>query len=305
MHFKSLVNRRLSGRGKIRRAAAVSALFASACLVPGAARAQAKEAPPVRLNMLSPNLYEVLDGRGARGGAYIGDRSVLLIDAKMDKKSVDQTIAEIRKLTDRPIQYLINTHSDGDHVQGNRFFPAGVIFVAHENCRKEFFHPNRDGTASEWNKADLSPFIPSITFQDRMDIYLGSKNVQLWYFGVGHTTGDAVVYFPDEKVAFVGDQIFVSRTQLIHSYKGGNSFEHVKTLGRMLARLDAERFCSGHEEILDRAAVRAHIAQMVGIQAKVEALVKQRKDVESVKREFPEADARLVEAIFQELKKKI
>ena len=254
--------------------------------------------------MISPNLYEVLDGRGARGGAYIGDKSVLLVDAKMDKKSVDQTIAEIRKLTDRPIQYMVNTHSDGDHVQGNRFFPAGVIFVSHENCRREFFHPNRDGTPSEWNKADLAPFIPSVTFQDRMDIYLGSKNVQLWYFGVGHTTGDAVVYFPEEKTAFIGDQIFVTRPQLIHSYKGGNSFEHVKTLSRMLTRLDAEKFCSGHEDILDRAAVRAHVGQIVGMQAKIEALLKQRKDLEAVKREFPEADARLVETIVQELTKK-
>ncbi len=303
MRFLSRLHKGIIRRGGVRPAAA-SALIAALCFMAGPGGAQQKEAPPVRLNLISPNLYEVLEGRGARGGAYIGDNSVLLIDAKMDKKSVDQTIAEIRKLTDRPIQYLINTHSDGDHVMGNRFFPAGVIFIAHENCRKEFFAPNRDGTPSEWNKADLAPFVPSITFQDRMDIYLGSKKVQLWYFGVGHTTGDAVVYFPEEKTAFVGDQIFVTRPQLIHSYKGGNSFEHVKTLSRMLARLDAEKFCSGHEEIIDRAIVRAHIGRIVGMQAKVEALVKQRKDLDSVKREFPEADARLVETIFQELSKK-
>ncbi len=301
MHFTSPMHRTISRRWG---PAIIHATLISLCVISGSILAQQKEAPPVRLSMISPNLYEVLDGRGARGGAYIGDKSVLLVDAKMDKKSVDQTIAEIRKLTDRPIQYLVNTHSDGDHVQGNRYFPAGVIFIAHENCRQEFFHQNRDGTPSEWNKADLAPFIPSITFQERMDIYLGSKRVQLWYFGVGHTTGDAVVYFPEEKTAFIGDQIFVTRPQLIHSYKGGNSFEHVKTLSRMLSRLDAEKFCSGHEEILDRAAVRAHISQMVGMQAKVEALVKQRKNLEAVKKVFPETDGRLVETIFEELTRK-
>ncbi len=273
------------------------------CLLADVPRAQQREAPPVRLKMISPILYEVLDGMGARGGAYIGDKAVLLIDAKMDKKSVDQTIAEIRKLTDRPIQYLVNTHSDGDHVQGNRYFPAAVIFVAQENCRKEFLHPNRDGSPSEWNKSELAPFIPSITFRDRMDIYLGSKNVQLWYFGVGHTTGDAVVYFPDEKTAFVGDQLFITRPQLIHSYKGGNSFEHVKTLSKMLEKLDAEKFCSGHEEILDRAAVRAHIDQIVRMQTKIGSLTKQGKSLDAIKRDFSDGEARLVETIYQEIKK--
>ena len=76
------------------------------------------------------------------------------------KGFVAQTIEEIRKITDKPIKYLVNTHSDGDHISGNRFFPKGVTIVAHENCRKEFFHPRRDGESSEWNNPELDPFLP-------------------------------------------------------------------------------------------------------------------------------------------------
>ena len=65
--------------------------------------------------------------------------------------------------------------------------------------------------------------------------------MELWYFGVGHTTGDIVVYFPEEKTAFLGDQIFFSRPQLIHAYKGGHSFEHVKTVTKLLEKIDAEK----------------------------------------------------------------
>ena len=184
----------------------------------------------VEFKKISNSLYEILGGRGATAGAYIGDNGVLLIDAKMDKASVDQVIKGIGKITDKPIKYLVNTHSDGDHIAGNRYLPQTVTFVAHENCRKDFFGPDRSGNPSEWNKPDLLPFVPSITFRDKMDIHLGSKKVELWYFGVGHTTGDTVVYFPEDKTAFIGDQIFMTRPQLIHSYKGGNSFEHVKTL---------------------------------------------------------------------------
>ncbi|MQY78949.1 MAG: MBL fold metallo-hydrolase, partial [Bacteroidetes bacterium] len=242
-------------------------------------------------------------GQGARGGAYIGDNEVLLIDAKMDKKSVDQTIEEINKLTDKPIKYLVNTHSDGDHISGNQYFPETVIFIAHENCRNDFYHPGRDGSPSEWNNPELAPFIPSITFNDKMDIYLGTKKVELWYFGVGHTTGDIVVYFPEEKTAFLGDQIFLTRPQLIHSYKGGNSFEHVKTLTKMLKTLDAEKFCSGHSEIANREVIRNHIDQMIKRQEKVKSLIKNGKDLEEIKSEFEENEAGLIETIFNEIKK--
>ncbi len=264
--------------------------------------AQQRDTPPVKLNMISERLYEIQGGRGARGGVYIGETGVLVIDAKMNTNSVTETIEEIKKKTDKPIKYLINTHSDGDHVNGNQYFQQTVTFIAHENCRQEFFHPRRDGTPSDWNRSELTPFLPSITFRDKMDIYLGVKKVELWYFGVGHTTGDAVVYIPEEKTAFLGDQIFLGRPQLIHSYKGGNSFEHVKTLTRMLETLDAEKYCSGHNEIMDRDTIKKHIDKMKAHQGKVMSLIKDNKPLEEIKKEFEENEARLIESIYNEIK---
>ncbi|MDH5385519.1 MAG: MBL fold metallo-hydrolase [Candidatus Aminicenantes bacterium] len=270
--------------------------------VSSASFAQQTEVTPVKLDKLTDSLYQILGGRGANGGLFIGDDGVLVIDAKMTQESVEQTIQEIQKITDKPIQYLVNTHSDGDHIAGNIFFPQSVMIVAHENCRQEFFHPRRDGQPSEWNSPEFARFVPSVTYRYKMDIYLGSKKVELWYFGVGHTKGDTVVYFPEEKIAFLGDQIFIGRPQLIHSYKGGNSFEHVKTLTKMLETLDAERFCSGHSDPIDRSTVKHHIQEMKTIQAKVKTLVEQGKSLEEVKKEFEENKARLVEAIFNEIK---
>lgn len=264
--------------------------------------AQQRETVPVKLEKISENLYQILGGRGANGGLFIGDNGVLVIDSKMTKESVDQILTEIRKITDKPIRYLVNTHSDGDHVAGNPFFPQSVTIIAHENCRKEFFHPQRDGKPSAWNDPELAPYVPSLTYRERMDIYLGDKKVELWYFGVGHTTGDTVVYFPDEKTAFLGDQIFMGRPQLIHSYKGGNSFEHVKTLTKMLEKLDAKKFCSGHSDPIDRSTVEHHIEEMKSLQGKIESLIEQGKSLEEVKKEFPENHERLVESIFNELK---
>lgn len=263
--------------------------------------AQPINASTVEFRKISRNLYEIVGGRGSNTGVYIGDNGVLLIDSKMDKDSVDQVIEGLRNITDKPIKFLVNTHSDGDHIAGNRYAPETATFIAHENCRKDFFGPDRRGNPSEWNNPELSPFVPSVTFGDKMDIYLGSKKVELWYFGVGHTTGDTVLYFPEEKTAFVGDQIFLDRPQLIHSYKGGNSFEHVKALTKMLETIDAEKFCSGHSEIVDRAAIKSHITKMKKMQAKVKELMKQGKNLEQVKAEFEQAESGLIESIYSEM----
>jgi len=263
--------------------------------------AQPRKVEPVRMEKLSPRLYQILGGRGANGGFYVGDDGVLVIDAKMTKESVEQTLAEIKKITTKPIKYLVNTHSDGDHVAGNRFFPPSVLIVAHENCRREFFHPRRDGQPSEWTKPELAPFVPSLTYQQKMTIYLGSQEVELWYFGVGHTTGDTVVYFPEEKIAFLGDQIFIGRPQLIHAYKGGNSFEHVKTLRRMLDTLEAQLFCSGHAQPVDRQTIEEHIKAMQSFQKKIIRLIDQGLSLEEIKTKFTDEESRLVEVVVNEV----
>jgi glyoxylase-like metal-dependent hydrolase (beta-lactamase superfamily II) len=263
--------------------------------------AQNRETPPVRLDRISDNLYQVSGGRGANGGMYIGDDEVLIIDSKMDKASVDGIYKAVLKITDKPITYLVNTHSDGDHINGNLYFPKSVTIVAHKNCREEFFHPSRDGSPSEWLNADRHSFVPEITFTDKMNLYLGEKVVQLYYFGVGHTTGDIVVYFPEEKTAFIGDQVFLGRPQLIHSYKGGNSFEHVKTTQRMLDELDAEKFCSGHAEIMTRADIESHIKKMAAFQEKIKSLVANGKSLEEVQAAFEENEARLAESVYNEV----
>jgi glyoxylase-like metal-dependent hydrolase (beta-lactamase superfamily II) len=257
---------------------------------------------PIKLNKISDNVYEVLEGKGSRNGVIIGDNGILVIDAKQDEPSVRQTIEEISKISDKPIKYLVNTHSDGDHVFGNQYFPGSVVLICQENCRKEFFLPKKDGSPSDWSKPELLPYVPSITFQQKMDIYLGSKKVELWYFGVGHTSGDAVIYFPEQKVAFLGDQIFTERPQLIHTAKGGNSFEHVKTLTKMLQELGAEKFCSGHSPVLNRAEVQKHIDEMKNMQKKIKTLMESNKTLDNIKGEFDKNQSTLVEIIYNEIK---
>jgi len=258
---------------------------------------------PVVAQQVEPNIYMFTGGRGANTGAYIGEKEVLLIDSKQDSASVTQVLAAIKKLTNDPVTRLVNTHADSDHVFGNRFQPAGVTFIAHENCLKEFFVPSMNGSPSDWNNPALKAFLPSVTYKDRMDLLIGAKRILLYYFGVGHTTGDTVVYFPEEKVAFIGDQIFTTRVQIIHAYKGGSSFGEVAALEKMLSTIDAQKFVCGHNDVIDRAAVQNHIAQMKALQQKVLDLQMKGQSIEEVQEQCEQNQSALVKTIYNEIKK--
>jgi cyclase len=263
--------------------------------------AQPSEPGPVKLEKLADNVFEIQGGRGANGGLFIGDDGVIIIDSKMDKQSVDQIMAEISKLTDKPVKFLINTHSDGDHVNGNPFFPESAIIVAHQKCREEFFLPGRDGSPSMWLTPDLSPYLPQVTFTDKMDLYSGNDKIELWYFGRGHTSGDIVVNFPEHKVAFIGDQIFMNRVPLIHLHKGGNSHSNVVYLEKMLDTIDAEKFSSGHSEVVGRDDIRNYISTMKARQSRVAGFIEKGYTLEQIKSEFSEGEAALTETIYYEL----
>jgi len=265
---------------------------------------QQREAQPVEFKRITENLYEITGGSGANGGLYVGDDCALVIDAKMDKKSVDEVLGGIRQITDKPVKYLINTHSDGDHINGNRYFPQMVTIVAHENCRKEFFHASSSGEPSQWNNPELAPYIPSITFTKKMTLYPGSEKVELWYFGIGHTKGDAFVYFPEKKVVFIGDMYFSGRPQLIHSYKGGNSFDYVNTVMEMLRTLDANEFYSGHSEMVTREQIYEHLGKVRSYQEKVKSLMEEGLSLMEIQKQFADSETRLVTSIYNEIKSK-
>ncbi|MBE9517544.1 MAG: MBL fold metallo-hydrolase, partial [Bacteroidetes bacterium] len=182
-------------------------VFASALI-----RAQEGEAPPITLEKVSGNIYQILGGSGANGGVIIGENEILVIDSKMTEESVNQTIESIKDISDNKIKYLVNTHSDGDHIMGNRYFPSAVTFIAQENCRDDFFKENF-GRESDWDEPEFYPFTPSLTFKNNLNIWLGKEKVELHYFGIGHTTGDIVVYIPEHKLAFIGDLYFSGRPQ--------------------------------------------------------------------------------------------
>jgi len=275
--------------------------------------AQQKTQPPqsrqepaaIKANQVKGNIYEVKGGRGANTGFFIGEKEVVVIDAKMSEESAKQMLAEIKKLTPTPVKYVIITHSDGDHVNGLVGFPQDVIVIAHHRTRKDMDEAFKDP------KQRL--YLPNLTFSEKLKLYSGNKVIKLLYFGPAHTSGDIVVFFPEEKVAFLGDLLFLGRDPLVHRHKNGSSFGLIKTLKSIL-KLDADTFIHGHGDIASRTEVEGVIKALEEKQAKIKALIKEGKSLEEIKKVYKVEDrpARpgrrrwlsLVEIIYLELTEK-
>jgi len=265
-----------------------------------------QEVLPISAQNVKGNIYQVKGGMGANTGFFIGEKEVLTIDAKMTEDTAKQMIAEIKKLTPNPISTITLTHSDGDHVNGLVGFPQGTNIISHEKTRVHMdnaFQSTRERTS-----------LPNIAFSERLSLYLGgvlrSKRIDLFYFGPAHTDGDAVVYFPDEKVAFIGDLIFIGRDPLIHRHKNGNSFGLVKVLKAIL-NLDAEIFVHGHGDLATKKEILGVIQNIEEKQIRIKALVKEGKTLDQVKKVFNIEDRAggtrwmsLVEVIYLELTEK-
>jgi cyclase len=270
------------------------------------ASVQGQAPVPISAEKIAGNIYQVKGGSGATAGIVIAEKEVIVIDAKMTEESAKQMLGEIRKITPLPVTKIILTHSDGDHVNGLVGFPPGLDIISHDNTRAHMVK----AFESEQQLAHL----PTITFSERMNLHVGSgkraAHIELLYFGPAHTNGDAVVFFPDEKVAFVGDLLFLGRDPLIHRAKNGTSFGLVKVLQALLS-LDAEAYASGHNELTTKKQIQDFIQTVTDKQAKIQTMVGSGKSLDDVKKAFnietPAGGSRwpsLVEVIYQELSEK-
>ena len=210
---------------------------AAVLLVAGLWIAYTQGPPPAKLDLIKvkDDLYvihnDIVPGNST---ALITSEGVLLVDDKFD---VDHNgiMEQLKKVTDKPIKYVVNTHHHADHSGGNaKMQDMNALVVASEEARENMV----DGK---------QPGLPSIVIQHHAHIYLGGKNVELYHFGRAHTNGDMVVLFPADRTLAAGDMFtFGDATpQLIDYAGGGSGKEWTKTLDSAL-QLDFDAVVPGH-----------------------------------------------------------
>jgi len=165
--------------------------------------------------------------------------------AVVDTQFVDPAthlIAELKKISSKPLNYLINTHHHGDHTGGNLAFKGlAEKVVGHVNCLT-----NHQKTAAAQKSEDKQLFADTV-FQDQWKAKVGSERIQAHYFGAGHTNGDIIVHFEHANIAHMGDLMFNKRFPFIDRPGGANIQSWVNVLDKTLAKFDKDTlFVFGH-----------------------------------------------------------
>ena len=204
-----------------------------------AQQAGPKEIKVQSLNV-SDNLY-VLSGGGGHTLALTIDSGVVLVDTKL--AGWGKTILDvIQDLTDKPVTTIINTHTHGDHNGSNAELGASVTeIVTHRNTKTNM-------EKMDAFKGANAKFLPNKTFDDKLTLLDGIDRIDLYYFGRGHTDGDAVVVFPAKRIAHMGDLFPAKMAPLIDTRNGGSGVEYPETLAKAAAALASinPRIVTGH-----------------------------------------------------------
>ncbi|NKI33352.1 MBL fold metallo-hydrolase [Croceivirga thetidis] len=208
---------------------------------------------------LAENIH-VLFGSGGNIGLAIGDKEAYIIDDQFGPLT-EKIVAHVKTLTDKPIAFVLNTHHHGDHTGGNENFGnAGALIIAHENVRKRLVE-------AEKPKASY----PVITFNDKMQLYLGNGNsLHAMYVNPAHTDGDTYYYFPEENVIHMGDNFFAGRYPYLDLKSGGDIDGLIANVSMTLGLIDDRtKIIPGHGPVATKEDLRAYYDLLVILRDRV------------------------------------
>jgi len=255
-------------------------LMAVAALGFAQGRGPGGPAAPFMTHMLTPNVYWI-EGGGGNSGVIIGDKGVVVIDAKTTAAGGKELLEDIAKITPKPVTTVILTHSDGDHVNGLASFPAGVKVIATENNKKE----QEKALAAGGRGAPPADHLPTQTIaKDKASEKIEGVNFEFHHWANAHTSGDLIIYLPKEKIVFCGDIIAGGKTAdpLIHAEKDGSS-EGWITTAKGIVKLNSDQFVEGHGDVLNKADVEKRLSDAEAKREKIKGLVAQGKSLEEVR----------------------
>ena len=216
--------------------------------------------PGTEIIELETGIFARLHEGLTNAGIIVGDDGVLVIDSLRVPSFARDLIADVRRITDKPIKYLIDTHSHWDHSWGNEEFPEATI-IGHQNCYDEMVDVewnaewlrkiavSGDPWSEEAQLVNITP--PDLTFETTMRLYFGGRELVLMYLGRAHTGGDTFIHLPNEGILFTGD---VAQDGGV-PYMGDSYPEEWPDTDDRMVEIEADRFVSGHGPVGERPAL--------------------------------------------------
>jgi len=226
----------------------------------------------------------------ANAGIVIGWDGILVVDTLISAKEAQRFLADIRKISDKPIKYVVNTHAHLDHTFGNGVFAKqGAIIISHDADRR-MLEKVGEVTLKNIGNFGLKPedmvgteiVYPSLTFSDKMTIDLGGEKVELIRVAPSHTEGSVIVSLPAKKLLFSGDILFTD----FHPYLAdGDIPGWTSTLDALLA-MDVERIVPGHGPLSSKKDLREMKEYLILFDARARELAAGTQDADAIAAEL-------------------
>ena len=223
----------------------------SLSIAAAALQAQAKQS--IDVQKVADNYYVLLSSTpgndatfsGGNVGVFITANGVVLVDTKL--ATWGQTFLDrVKSVTSKPVTMIINTHTHGDHTGNDDKFGTNVEIVAQDNTKANM-------AKMDAFKGDKAVFLPKKTFKDTMTLGSGKEQINLYYFGAGHTNGDAMIYFPALRVLQTGDLFARKDAPRIDRANGGSGVAYPQTLSKAvntLKSLNIDVVVPGHAPLM-------------------------------------------------------
>ncbi|OGU16425.1 MAG: MBL fold metallo-hydrolase [Geobacteraceae bacterium GWC2_53_11] len=246
------------------------------------------------LTKIADNVYSYVgqkDGSpahsfAANAGIVIGKDSVLVVDTLISAKEGARFLADIRKVTSKPIKYVVNTHTHLDHAFGNCVFAKlGATIISHSADRTSLQKAG-EGTLQNIGNYGLKPeemagtaiILPTLTFSDLMQIDLGDETVELIRTAPSHTEGSLVVYLPAQKLLFAGDVLFTD----FHPFMAdGDISGWTATIDSLLA-MNIEKIIPGHGPLSTKKDLKEMKEYLLLFDKKARELAAEGKDGDAI-----------------------
>lgn len=268
-----------------------AALCTAAALATGVAQAQSRfDKVEIRTEQLSPSTY-VLFGAGGNIGLSVGADSVFVIDDQYAPLS-EKIAAAIKKITDKPVQFVLNTHWHSDHTGGNEnFAKGGALIMAHDNVKKRLSTEQ----FIEFLRAKEAPLPkiaqPVVTFSTDVTFHINGDEVYAFHMPKAHTDGDAIIHFRKSNVIHMGDIFFNGFYPFIDTSSGGSPEGVVAAADRVLAMADdATRIIPGHGPVSNKAELKIYRDMVATVSARVKKLAQEGKKLDEIIAAKPSAE---------------
>jgi cyclase len=217
-----------------------------------------RSARPIRqlpsVQEVAPGVFAYIQPDGSwwinNAGFMVGGDATVSVDSCATEARTTAYRTSIAEVSTLPVRTVINTHHHGDHTNGNYQF-RGATIIAQRNCRTEMLATGLPGERTartwvppEWGELELAP--PSVTFDDRLELWSGEHRCEVRFAGTpAHTTSDSIVWLPERSILFAGDLLFNGGTPFI---LGGSLVGAIEAV-EALAALHARTIVPGHGPI--------------------------------------------------------